>query len=289
MPTLVLPDTTLYYRTAGRGPTAFLLHGGPGLDASYFFPSMDPAKRFLRLVTPDLRGQGRSAPVDPETFTFESQCRDLEALRRASADGPVIVIGHSFGGFLALEYALRYPGSVSHLVLVDTGSAMDMPEEVMRMATEMGRGHPGATKAFMEAHYHDNETFRNGLMAFMPLYWRHFDAAKVDAMFAKTRFRHEIGSKFGPTMATWSVTSRLDRIKIPTLVLHGRHDFILPVAQAERLAAQIPAADLHVFEDSGHFPWVEQPRAFFAALRAWIDQQVPAARRVPAPAATPAL
>jgi proline iminopeptidase len=98
----------------------FVLHGGPGLDHSYFKPWLSPLAETMQLIYVDHRGTGRSERVPLETCTIEQMADDLEELRKLLGIEKVSLLGNSFGGMWALVYATRYPESVSRLILVTT-------------------------------------------------------------------------------------------------------------------------------------------------------------------------
>ena len=110
----------MYVDVVGHGYPLLLMHGGPGADHWTLLPFRQLADQFT-LVFYDHRCNGRSQGVPVSSMTFENLTADADALRRRLSYERWAVLGHSFGGHVALEYALRYPGSVSHLVLVDTG------------------------------------------------------------------------------------------------------------------------------------------------------------------------
>src|SRR6266567_8994608 len=129
--------TRLYFDIEGAGlvpdgptmrekPVAFIIHGGPGGDHSGFKPVMSPLAGTAQLVFFDHRGQGRSGLADPEgdpaRFTLDENVEDMEALRRYLGLGPIVSIGTSYGGMVAMAHAARYPDSVSRLVLVVTAA-----------------------------------------------------------------------------------------------------------------------------------------------------------------------
>ena len=95
---------------------------GPGGDHSGFKPSFTPLAARMQLVYFDHRGQGRSAAADPATYTLDENVEDMEALRRHLGLGPIVSIGTSYGGMVAMAHAARYPDAVSHLVLIVTAS-----------------------------------------------------------------------------------------------------------------------------------------------------------------------
>src|SRR5256885_5674864 len=122
-------DTEIYFDVEGMGlvpdgrtmrekPVALIIHGGPGGDHSSFKPVMSPLAERMQLVYFDHRGQGRSAHGDPAKYTLDENVEDMEALRRYLGLGPIVSIGTSYGGMVALAHAARYPAAVSHLIAV---------------------------------------------------------------------------------------------------------------------------------------------------------------------------
>jgi proline iminopeptidase len=101
-------------------PVTFVLHGGPGSDHSYYKPWLSPLTDVMQLVYIDHRGQGRSARGPRETYTLENNVEDLEALRDYLGLDKIVLLGASYGGMVALSYAVRYPENVSHLLAIVT-------------------------------------------------------------------------------------------------------------------------------------------------------------------------
>ena len=127
--------TTIYFDVEGAGlvpdggamrqkPEAMVIHGGPGGDHSGFKPAFTPLAETMQLVYFDHRGQGRSARGDPDRYTLDENVEDMEALRRYLGLAPIVSIGTSYGGMVAMAHAARYPHAVSRLVLVVTGRAV---------------------------------------------------------------------------------------------------------------------------------------------------------------------
>ena len=119
-------DTEIYFDIEGAGlvpdgermrekPPAFIIHGGPGGDHSGFKPGFSPLAERMQLVYFDHRGQGRSARGNPESYTLDQNVEDMEALRVHLGCGPIVSVGTSYGGMVAMAHAARYPDSVSHL------------------------------------------------------------------------------------------------------------------------------------------------------------------------------
>src|SRR6476619_6724311 len=120
MPNIPIRDVSLFVEVVGRGDPLVLMHGGPGLDHVSLTPFRTLADRYT-VVLYDHRCNGRSTGAPVTSMTWENLTADADALRERLGYERWAVLGHSFGGHVALEYALRYPRSLSHLVLVDTG------------------------------------------------------------------------------------------------------------------------------------------------------------------------
>src|SRR5215217_4304191 len=118
--TISIRDVSLFVDVVGRGHPLLLMHGGPGADHYTMLPFRRCKDRFT-LVFYDHRCNGRSVGASVSSMTWENLTADADALRQRLGFDRWAVLGHSFGGQVALEYALRYPDSLSHLVLLDTG------------------------------------------------------------------------------------------------------------------------------------------------------------------------
>src|SRR5215471_12001003 len=114
----------LYAREVGRGTAIMVLHGGPDFDHSYLLPELDRLSDSYRLIYYDQRGRGRSAEgVRPEDVTLASDIADMEKVREHFKLGSVVLLGHSWGTVLALEYATRHPERVSRIILLNPAPA----------------------------------------------------------------------------------------------------------------------------------------------------------------------
>jgi len=268
MPLTHINGNDLFYLEAGSGPPCLVMHGGLGVDHTYLHPWLDPLGDVLRLVYYDHRGNGRSGRPPLETLTFAQFCDDADALREHLGVEKVAVMGHSYGGFIALEYALRYPDRLSRLVLIDTAPAFKNADEVFANAERKG------TNEMMDVLRAPNPDEDAELVRMMrviaPLYFYRFDEALSDRLLAHTVVSASASVRGEELLAEYDVTSRLGEIRTPALILVGRDDFICPPSQAAIMHEGIPGSELVVFEESGHFPWVEQPDAFFAAVRGWL-------------------
>lgn len=282
-------DTRIYFDVDGMGlvpegptmverKTAFLVHGGPGVDhSSYKVGSKDLAAR-LQLVFFDHRGQGRSARGDPRLYTLDENVEDMEALRRHLGLGPIVSIGASYGGMVAMAHAARYPDAVSHLVLVATASHGGLLDRAVEIVRERG------TTAQIEmidrmllGEIADEAQVLDFFRVMGPLYARRFDLAGFERNAQRTIYAPDVGrAAFGPggMMRTFDLRPELRNITAPTLLIAGRHDFICAPEFAEEMHKLIPGSTLRIFEDSSHLISADEPQNYIDAVLGFLVHNV---------------
>jgi proline iminopeptidase len=248
------------------------MHGGPGLDHWSLQPFRRLADQFT-LVFYDHRCNGRSdgAPVD--SMTWDNLTADAEALRIRLGYERWAVLGHSFGGNVALEYALRYPESLSHLILLDTGGDARWPQEnAARLLLQRGWSAERAelVRRWFNGEFEPRETLSLFLQIGDAYSYRPSRIAMARAMLEgqwRMKMRPETMIYAGRHLVKgWTVMDRLGEIHQPTLVMAGRADFIFPPACQAELAGGIPNARLQLIERAGHNPHWENPEPVFEAL-----------------------
>jgi proline iminopeptidase len=260
MATLKLGDTDLWYEEVGdaAGPLCIAIHGGLGLDHTYLRPAWDNLAEHTRLVYVDLRGNGRSGRPPLATITMPQLADDIDALRAHLGADRVGLAGHSYGGFVALEYAVRHPDHLAFLLLIDTAAGQAPASIVAADMTE-----PATT----------DEDFMKELNETISFYFHTFDPAFTEPLLRETIINGQVGQWSMQQLAAWGVHDALAAIDVPTLVAVGREDKITPLVASEQIASGIPNAELAVFDDAGHFPWIEQPAAYNAAIMDWLKRQ----------------
>ncbi len=273
MATAEINGARLFYTVVGSGEPCLTMHGGLGLDHTHLHPWLDPLGDRLRLVFYDHRGNGRSERTEPETLTFEQFSADAEGIRKQLGLGKVVLLGHSYGGFIALDYALRYPDSISRLILISTAPAVDYWPEIR---ANMRRR--GATNEMVESFESGSWTTDAELEAHVDLVG-HLNFAAANERLAREVLRDTVYSAYARSAAfdlleTYDVEPRLGEISVPTLVVVGREDVFTPMSQADRLHRDIAGSELIVIEAAGHFNYAERPESFFAAVRSWLGRQL---------------
>jgi pimeloyl-ACP methyl ester carboxylesterase len=270
-------DTSLYVDVVGHGYPLLLMHGGPGADHWTLLPFRQLADQFT-LIFYDHRCNGRSQGFPVSSMTFENLTADADALRRALGYDRWAVLGHSFGGHVALEYALRYPASLSHLVLVDTGgdSRWSRDNAAGLLAS---RGYSPQKVELVRRFFTGQFPPRQMPLILMRIGGAYYSRPSL-SLVARGLIRGEWRSKMRPEalifagrhlLNGWTVMDRLGDITVPTLVLAGRDDFLFPPEHQRELAARIPHARLQIIERAGHNPHAEQPGEVMQAVRDFIS------------------
>ena len=276
MPKMSIRGISLNVKVKGHGYPMVLMHGGPGADL-YTLMAFKPCADQFTLIFYDHRCNGRSEGADVSSMTMENLTADADALRQALGFEKWAVLGHSFGGYVALEYALRYPQNLSHLLLVDTGAENSWaqekaPEELARRG--FSQEIVNLTRRYFNGQIEPNEMFPS-LMKLSKAYNPYTSLSQLPQLFfwgLHTKLQPETfiysESHF---LKGWTVMDRLGEIKTPTLVMAGRQDFIYPPAHEEELAARIPNTRLVLIDRAGHNPHDEQPSQTLKAVRDFLS------------------
>jgi proline iminopeptidase len=271
-------EGSLYARTIGRGQPTIVLHGGPDFDHAYLLPDLDRLADVLRLIYFDQRGRGLSADkVQPQSVTLSSEIEDIDTVRRHfGLDAPVL-LGHSWGTVLALEYALRHPTSTSRLVLMnpapasaqdfallrkayvqDIGAQMDRQREMIA-SDAYQRGDPETVAARYRIHFSHAlkrpEDYEKLMTIMKAQFVKQGSAGIIEARAVEDRLMQETWQD-----PAYDLLPRLRTLTIPTLVIAGDDDFI-PQEIAQHIAQALPNAKLVTIKDCGHFAYLECPEA----------------------------
>lgn len=262
--------TDLFYLEVGTGIPCLVFHGLLG-DHNHMHPWLDPLGNVMRLVYFDYRGFGRSSRAATETFTFEQLCADADGLREQLGFEKVALMGSSFGGFVELHFALRYPERVSHLILMDTAPAFNYGEEIMANVQRKGAT-DGMIAVLHAPDPNDDAELQRQVKTILPLYFHKFDVTIANDVVRNTVWSASGNKRCGELLADYNLTPRLEEIHTPTLIIVGRDDFVTPPSQAKIMHDHILGSELAIFEHSGHLPFIEESDAFFATLHKWLTR-----------------
>jgi len=258
----------LFARWVGDGgPTIVTLHGGPGASHDYLRPQFDLLARGRTLLYYDQRGGGASQVPRETPLGWREHVADLAAIA-AAASPPMTLLGFSWGGLLALLFALGHRALVARLALVAPAGTHAAVRERFERALAARQAAPEIAEARAELS-------RSGLRERDPgAFWRRAFELSVAGYFRDpsrardlTAFRVAARAQRAvwESVAGIDLRPRLHEITAETLVLHGRYDPV-PLEASETLAARMPRARLVVFEDSGHALYAEETARFVEVL-----------------------
>jgi proline iminopeptidase len=254
-------DTRLFVvERSVEGLPLICLHGGPGFDHWSFGDYLDPLAVDLRLILVDQRGQGMSDAAPPESLTVAEMADDVVRLAEALELDEFAVLGHSFGGFVALRLAVDRPGGVKALVLVSTAAAADSVEA----APDLARA--------LDLDTATDEQMRRAVESCAPAWFGDPEDPQVGVWLRKMApavFRPNVLAAFQGRGVDPGIADRLDEVAVPALVVGGRRDQGT-IEASEALARAIPGAELVVLERSGHLPFVEEQEPFLEAVRSFL-------------------
>ncbi|MFZ1687074.1 MAG: alpha/beta fold hydrolase [Flavobacteriales bacterium] len=250
----------LPYAEAGDGVPLLMIHGFPH-DRRLWREQLDGLRRNACVIAPDLRGFGQAPPA-PEGMTIEDHAADLKALMDHKRISKAVICGLSMGGYVALAFAERYPKAVQRLILCSTRSGADdakAKEGRTAMARRISENGVEQLADAMLPKMLAASTIKGSTEA----------AATVRLMMATQ-------APAGLIAALHAMAARPDRtgllasIKVPTRVIAGTADAMIPSSESEAMAHAIPGSDLMLIPEAGHLPNVDAPKAFNSALRAFL-------------------
>jgi proline iminopeptidase len=274
----------LFYKSFGepRRGTILCLHGGPGATHDYLLSMADLSRAGYRVVFYDQLGCGRSdLPKDLALFVIERYVREVEEFRRVMNLGRIHLIGSSFGGQLAIAYALQHQGNLRSLVTVGGyHNVMMVIEEMHRMKEELPADIRRTLTKFEDLGEYQNPEYLHAVTAF---YRKHL--CRIDTWPAEVQYSLDHTSRpvyetmNGPNEFTiigniryWDVSRELRRLRVPMLILCGKYDEISPTV-AKDLHRRVLGSKLVVFEKSSHMPFWEERTEFMRVVNRFVSDR----------------
>ena len=262
-------NARLYVEEEGQGMPIVLLHGGPECTHQYFHPSFSRLATFARVIYYDRRGCGQSSYTPgPAGYTVDQAVDDLEHLRKALEISRWIVLGHSFGGFLAQWYAVKYPDHLAALILADAMPPYSVDHQLQPTRQQMFITSEEKQRIH-EIHNTRGISISNKIYnAWLNGDWKrqNFYRPTNDEMTRMARhgcmYDDGYGSHMMCSYPTYSLCGAFERCPIPTLIIEGKWDLTWNIDKPEKMRQLLPKAQLILFERSGHSPFDDQPEIF---------------------------
>jgi len=273
-----LSNASLYYEIKGEGLPILLLSGGPGLSSGQLSSLRDSLSQKYKCILFDQRGTGQShtSPFDSTTINLKQSIEDISSLLKKLKLDRVIIVGHSWGAMLAVNFAIAYPSQINKLVLIGSGP-LAFSDFIIQQDNIMGRTNNAEREnmdrlqdSISQAKSPSEATAYRKKLGKQFLKFISYDPTKVDSMFeevSKSRTNFAMQSLMIQDLQkmNYNVKSKIGSFNFPTLVICGRQDPVglFPSIYLKELNNKF---NLVWIEKSGHFTWLEQPGAFYLEL-----------------------
>lgn len=276
---VVVDGVRQVYRIAGQGPVCLVHSGGPGVHPEYLrIPRLEGA---LTLVYLDPVGSGDSDLLPDGDYSLSRYVHFAKAVLDDIGVQTAYFLGHSHGGFVALQFGIEHPDRLSGLILYDTAATNGADQgqaatKEMAAFVERWPDRPEAVEAgrmwdavnlSQTMQITDDGSFGRYLNGILPAYFADYrKTAEQTGGDLTLRFTFDPNRAPAP----WDVRDRLGTINVPALVIVGTHDFICPPGLAYEIHDGMPEAQLLELRESGHFGHIEEPDAFAAAVSGFV-------------------
>lgn len=271
----------MFWKVKGKGEPIVLVHGGPGLFHDYFLPYMEELTKDYQVVLYDQRGNGRSPVViSPETYNFKLLIEDLEALRKELGFKKFHLLGHSFGGYIAMKYAIEYSKNLKSLILVNSAPAKRefFIKSVQKRAKKITPEDQKRIQQLMKDLNQNSGNIEalNTLLEIMGKVSLH-DPKNADEILATMKLNETTGRNMlrinklqAGLLKNYDISDKISVIQCPTLVMDAESDFMVPES-AEFMKSKIKETQVVKLKKCGHYPFAENPKAFFKTLRKFLN------------------
>jgi proline iminopeptidase len=268
----------LSYRIVGSGKPLVVIHDGPGWEKALMYGGFDGLRSSMTVIYYDQRGCGRSAPVSPATrLRIDDNVRDLEGLRQYLHVENLCLAAHGWGSVIALRYAQEYPEHVASIVLITPISPFSPEPQLEDVVDKLpAEGKQAVITAVSDPRNSMLDRREKIMRAIMPALF--YDKAATEELdLRELRYSPNVNIRLSNELRMLNIFPTLREINIPTLVIIGRHDISIPVRDQMAYADGIATASAVVFNNSGHFPFLEEPEFFITVTKEFLlNNRIPA-------------
>jgi proline iminopeptidase len=264
-------------------PVCFILHGGPGGDHSVYKTKLSPLSEWMQLVYIDQRGCGLSARGPSSNYTLENNVEDVEALRKYLGLEKIVLFGQSYGGMVALSYAVKYPQNLDGLLLVTTSPSYRFIEGAKEFLKVNGTPEQQQmAQLIWNGEFESHEQLYEFSKVMSPLYsFKVASKQLLDEMpnqekksLHTNRSLEVLNEGFKKSLRIYDVLDGLHRIQTPTLVIGARHDWLTGVEESLAIANKISNSELVICEESSHSIMTDEYDLFISTLKDFVRRKV---------------
>ncbi len=268
----IVDGVPLHWREAGQGPALVLLHPGPGLDGAVLWPWFEPLADRCHVLALDLACSGKSEGGDPTTWTIERQADLVAGWIDALVLERPVVLGHSYGSFVALTLAVRHP-DVAAGIVASCGAASEYAFDALE-ARIIAFGDDIVSLAFdAEDGVETPDDCLGAWRGQLPFLVADRDSAGAEALSdALGEVVFQTATVRNGADETYDLRGSLHRIDVPVLAIGGAQDRCLLPIETQEIARLVPDGEAVVIGAAGHFAYAEQAETYRAALTGWLER-----------------
>lgn len=270
---------SIYYKIIGEGKPIIFIHGGPGLDHSYFLPQMENLSSDFKLIFYDQRASGRSQiDVDTASLTPENFVEDLEGLRKALGLEKINLFAHSWGGLIAIRYAAKYPQNLESFILSNSVPASKEFDSVVWLRQKQ---FVTSEDRMEKKQIVESSEFKSKNVEAYEKFFR----ISFRSCFYNRSYADSLTLKFNPNYAqcigmlkyyslnflSYNLNSELNKITVPALIIRGEYD-ATPFESDKEIKDSIKGSQLVEIKQCGHFPFIEKKEEFFKTITDFIQK-----------------
>ncbi|MBQ5813666.1 MAG: alpha/beta fold hydrolase [Clostridia bacterium] len=255
-------------------PVCLVLHGGPGSDHSHFLPGILPLAEHMQLIFLDHRNSGRSEWGPIETSSMKQNSEDAEAVRQYLGLDKIYVLGQSYGGMVAQQYALDHQENLHGLILISTAPSYRINETATQIIME--RGTEEQKELWRKKWAGEITDFYDYMKKMESLYHYKYDdevwQEVVDARTRKISHTEVNNYQRSGELATFDFVPRLPEVKCPVLIVAGEADFVTAPIHSVEMHEAMPQSELHIVERSSHSVFGDRPDYVFPVIEDFVKR-----------------
>ena len=262
----------LSYRAVGHGEVLVVIHDGPGGEKSIMYDGFDDLAANMRVVYYDQRGCGRSEPLAAsQSCTIEDNVRDLEALREYLHINRFSIAAHGWGAVIATEYARIHPRRIKTIILITPVSphtpGLHLDGLMSRLGVEGRLRLQAVLDNPLSSLLEKREQFVRTVLPLLLYNEGARDLAELKGLL----YSPDVDSRLSSELKSFDLYARLDDVDAPTLVIAGRHDVLTPLTEQMAYVERIGTSRAIVYNESGHFPFLEERKAFVSHVGMFVN------------------
>lgn len=271
--------TKLFVKTIGKGEPIVVVHGGPGMNHTYFMPHFHQLAKDYQVILYDQRASGQSATPSPDSVTLSFFADDIEGIRKATGQDKITLLAHSWGAIPAIEYAKRYPEQTRAIIFCNSIPLnKEFDSQMRENQLQKTSGLDSTDRSIIMG----SPNFKAGkasayrkllLLSFRNSFSKesNFHKLNLDLPANYVAASSALYTGLGKELTSYDYYADLKQMTFPVLVMYGEEDAIPPKSQ-EMITENAPSSQIEVFKKSGHFIFIEEKKKFGAVIDKFIKR-----------------